>query len=64
MVKSCPIFDEAAKLGKASRITANFVRHFENWVAEGVASDVSDFNIHGRAQEFLPANQRHGHRFY
>ena len=27
-----------------SRIMANFVRPFENWVAEGVASDNNDFN--------------------
>ena len=51
MVKSCPIFDQAAKLGKASRDAYNqgllliFQDLLKNWVAEGVTSDVNDFTV-------------------
>ena len=51
MVKSCPTFDQAAKLGKASRDAYNpellliLQDLFKNWVAEGVASDVNDFRL-------------------
>ena len=53
MVKSGPIFDQAAKLGKASRDAYNpglwlILEDFlKNWVAESVASDVNDFTLHG-----------------
>ena len=45
MIKSCLIFDHAAKLSKASRdiydpgLLLIFKDIFENWVAEGDASD-------------------------
>ena len=48
MVKSCPIVDQAAKLGKAFRDAYNpgfliiLSDPLKNWVAEGVASDVND----------------------
>ena len=53
MVKSCPIFDQAAKLGKASRDAYNqgllliLQDLLKNWVAEGVTSDVNDFTLGG-----------------
>ena len=49
MVKSCLNFDQAAKLGKASRDAYNpgllliLSDLLKNWVAEGDASDVNDF---------------------
>ena len=52
MVKSCPIFDQAAKLGKASRDAYNpgllliLYDLLENWVSEGVPSDVNDFKLY------------------
>ena len=51
MVKSGLIFDQAAKLGKASRDAYNlglwliFQDLLKNWFAEGVASDVNDFKL-------------------
>jgi hypothetical protein len=51
MVKSYPIFDQAAKLGKASRDTYKpgllifMYVLFKNCVAEGVSSDVNDFTM-------------------
>ena len=48
MVKSGPIFDQAAKLGKAFRDAYNpglwliLQAHLRNGVAEGVASDPHD----------------------
>ena len=51
MVKSCLIFDQAAKLGKASRDAYNqgllliLQDLLKNWVAEGVTSDVNDFTV-------------------
>ena len=43
MVKSFPIFEQATKLGKASRGAYNP----ELWlIAEGDASDVNNFNTH------------------
>ena len=47
MVKSGPIFDQAAKLCKASRDTYNpELWLLKNWVADGVAFDINDFNVH------------------
>ena len=45
MVKSGPIFDQAANLGKASKdaYDPGLWLILKNWVAEGVASDVNDF---------------------
>ena len=49
MVKSGLIFDQAAKLGKASRDAYNpgllliLQDLLKNWVVEGVASNVNDF---------------------
>ena len=49
MVKSCLIFDQAEKLGNASRDAYNpgllliLQALLKNWVAEGVASNVNDF---------------------
>ena len=49
MVKSGPIFGQAAKLGKASRNAYNpglwliFYDLLKNWVAEGVATEVNVF---------------------
>ena len=49
MIKSGPIFDQAAKLGKASRDAYNpclwliLLDLLKNWVAESVSSDVNDF---------------------
>ena len=52
MVKSGPIFDQAAKLGKASMYAYNpgllliLYDLLKNWVAKGVASDVNNFILH------------------
>ena len=48
MVKSCPIFDEVAKLGKSAQDTYNYREWLilktllKNEVAEGVTSDPHD----------------------
>ena len=44
LLNSGPIFDEAAKLGKATWNAYNLVGWLilKNWVAEGVASKVDD----------------------
>ena len=50
MVKSCPIFDEVAKLGKSTKDAYNWggwlilYALLKNGVAEGVASDPHDTN--------------------
>ena len=50
MVKSCPIFDEVAKLGKSTHDTYNgggwliLKALLKNVVTEGVASDPHDTN--------------------
>ena len=52
MVKSGPIFDQAAKLGKASRDAYNpglwliLQALLKNGVAKGVASDPHDTKLH------------------
>ena len=49
-LKSCPIFDEGAKLCKTSKDTYNWGGRLilddllNERVAEGVASDINDFN--------------------
>ena len=53
MVKSGAIFDQAAKLGKASRDAYNpglwliLKNLLKNWVAKSVASGIDDFNGYG-----------------
>ena len=53
MVKSCLIFDQAAKVDKVFRDAHNpglwliLQDLLKNWVAEGVASDVNEFNEYG-----------------
>ena len=60
MIKSGPIFEQAAKLGKASRDAYNpglwliLLDLLKNWVAEGVAFDVNDFNGGGTMDDTLP----------
>ena len=52
MVKSCSIFDQAAKLGKASRdayipeLLLILYDLLKNWDAKGVASDINNFILH------------------
>ena len=51
LLKSGPIFDQAAKLGKASRDAYNpglwliLFDLLKNWVAKGMASDINEFNL-------------------
>ena len=58
MVKSCPIFDGVAKLGKSTQDAHNpgkwliLKALLKNGVAEGVASDSHDTTLHCTA---LPA---------
>ena len=50
LLKLGQIFDEVAKLGKSTQDAYNpgkwliLLALLKNWVAEGIASDVNDFN--------------------
>ena len=58
------LYDELAKLGKASQDTYNpglwliLLDLLKNWVAEGVASVVNDFNSQYWLMEFVPCQLR------
>ena len=53
LLKSGPLFNQAAKPGKASRDAYNprlwliLKNLLKNWVAKSVASDIDDFNGYG-----------------
>ena len=50
LLKLGQIFEEVAKLGKSTQDAGKMANFVSPWVAEGIAFDVNDFNVHFRAQ--------------